>query len=68
MNKLKAEKSKQGRFKNWFNMTEAFPAISQEKRRRFENTKPTKELLGEINDYKLELDRDIALAESAEIT
>lgn len=68
MNKLKAENSKQGRSINRSNMTEAFPTISQEKRRRLENAKTTKGLLGETSAYNLELKMDIALAETAEIS
>jgi hypothetical protein len=68
MNKLKAEKSRQGRSKNWSNMTEAFPTISQEKRRVFDNSKTTKEHLDEISAYNFELESDVALAETAEIS
>jgi hypothetical protein len=68
MNKLKGEHINQGRSLAQSNMTEAFPTISQEKRRRLKNAKPTKENLGDINAYRFELKRDIALAETAEIT
>ena len=68
MSMLQAKKSKQGRSKVRSNVTEVFQTISQEKRRRLDNPKTTKELLGEISAYNLELERDIALIETAEIT
>jgi hypothetical protein len=68
MNKLKDEKSKQGRSKTWSNMTEAFPTISQEKRCRLGNSKTTREHLDENSAYNLELESDVALAETAEIS
>ena len=68
MNELKAEKCKQSRPKTWSNMTEAFQTISQEKRRVLDNSKTTKEHQDEINAYNLELESDIALVETAEIT
>jgi hypothetical protein len=68
MNKLSAEQSKRGKSNTLSNTTETFPTISQEKRRRLENAKPTKELLGDISAYRFELERDIALTETAEIT
>ena len=68
MNKLKAGKNKQGRSKNWSNKTEAFSTIPQEQRRVLDNSNTTKERLDEISAYNLELESDIALAETAEIT
>jgi len=68
MNKLKAEKSKQGRSKTWSDMTEAFPTIPQEKGRVLDKSKTAKKQLDEISAYNLELESDIALAETAEIT
>jgi hypothetical protein len=68
MNKLKAEKRKQGRSKTWSNMTGEFPAFSQEKRHVLDNSKTTKEHLDEISAYNLELESDIALAQAAELT
>jgi len=68
MNTPNAKMSKLGRFKILSNMTEAFQSISQEKRRGLDNPKTTKEHLGEICAYDIELESDIALAETAEIT
>jgi len=68
MNKQKGENSKSGKFTTWPNMAESFPTISQEKRRRLTNAKPTKEYQVDINAYRFELESDAALAETAEIT
>ena len=58
--------NKQDQSKTLSNMTEAFPTISQEKRRTLDNAKAAKKHLDEISAYNLELESDIALAETNE--
>ena len=58
--------NKQGQSKTLSNMTEAFPTIPQEKRRTLDNAKAAKKHLDEISAYNLELESDIALAETNE--